>query len=309
MKKLLICCVCSILLFSCASTEPNNWMNTVYDEQYNKEDFMCALGVGYSQEKAYQEALDNISQAFLVNINSSLLLKSSNEVDTLQSVSLQTSSVDSIIGLEIVNSFYDGNQYFVRVALDKNKAIKYYTNSVLSLKRDFDNLVLEIKSVDSLITKLDKLSELDELVLKLDKNVFLLSLLSNTSYPLYYSQYSVLLNTTLKGRTYLLDFQVEDAIKESFLQYFDQELNLLGLVKTDKEPDLTITLTGSYDSALKNNQVFINYNFTAKLADKDSSLSFPMVGRVVAVDNNSAKRKLHLTIKKELQDFWEAYVK
>lgn len=309
MKKLLICCVCSLLLFSCASVVPSNWMNTVYDEHYNKEDFMCALGVGYSQEKAHQEALDNIAQSFLVNINSNLLLKTSNEVDTLQSISLQTSSVDSIIGLELVNSFYDGNQYFVRVALDKSKAIKYYTNAVLSLKRDYDNLVLEIKSIDSIISKLDKLSELDELVLKLDKNVFLLSLLSNTSYPLYYSQYSALLNTTLKGMTYHLDSQLEDAIKDSLLQYFEQELNLLGLAKTDKEPSLTITLTGSYDSALKNNQIFVNYNFIVKLADKDSSLSFPMVGRVVAVDNNSAKRKFDLTIKKELKEFWEAYFK
>ena len=148
-----------VLTVGCAgavrpSLDRPNWIDSLYDANYNEKTYICAVGAGSTRENAINAAFSSLSQVFHTQVDSTLSFYGVSSASTLDlqetmysdsesmiDQSRLSSKTERLVGGEVVNTWIakDGTVW-VRVAVNRKKTAEVYTNDMATLEKEINRI-------------------------------------------------------------------------------------------------------------------------------------------------------------------------
>ena len=236
MKKLLKFAIALmiLLLAGCASMLDSTpkWISSTYDSVLPEGKYLCAVGSGASRQDALNNAMATMAQAFSVSVNSIQTLKSSSTAATdsagsaaysdsavMTDDSTLASNISEILGLEIHDTYQDKDSvYWVRVSLDRDKAMKLYGSKVSELLDSCDSLILEARTADNPLSGLVSLSKAETVAARIDDFYSQMRIISGKNYSSKTPEIETVRKGIVSSMTFAVDVKCNDEQAASLLK-------------------------------------------------------------------------------------------
>ncbi|MGD1823070.1 MAG: LPP20 family lipoprotein [Pleomorphochaeta sp.] len=294
-KKLALLIVSVVLMMSCVITTSNeampSWFINQYDTNYSKLEYMVAVGSGDTKEEAEENAKISLSQSFNASIKNALVTYDNDTSSSLASRGYIDTSVDDLIGVNIVNTYINKDGvFFVRVAMNKQIAIDK-TREILTPKSS---------EINSLLNK-GGLSDYEYL-----RNLIRAQKLA-ISVKKYYDQLSVLENANVTSPLMSVENKIAEVKSNLTLEVLVNAKNCENANELKKVVETMllesgVSVSGSdsilivdYADDISNNSDGLyqcSFNLKVQLIDNDSVVfSINKDSRGIGVNESSARNK------------------
>jgi hypothetical protein len=310
MKKgfyLILILLFSLFVVGCFSSQKISksplWIESVYDRSYPYDKYLIAIGSASTYENAVSSAYASLSQSFSVRVESTLYTFSESHYgqdfayssDSQIESGILSTEAETIIGAQVINSYLDSNNmYWVRIAIDRQKAAKLYQKEIEQLELQISEIQMGSLKENSTISKYFKLQKALPVAVKHQQLTQQLYVLKETRIPSLLRSVEKQLDDLAKTVKVSLkisdntDEQDRKRIENSFIAL----LNDYGFLIKEGAVIVELTYTKNFSSLANSPYVHCNWTIEAKIKEKDQIISaFSKSGRTTALSEQDAEAK------------------
>lgn len=289
-----------------------NWIQNP-ESKYPSELYMASIGEGMTREEAEKSAIANLSLIFKADIKANtrtiqlyneIISDNKNDINESSDISknIKINTSGTIYNVQIGDSYYGNNKYYVLSFLDRESTAKIYINKIMANNKE---IVSFINSADTIKNKLQYYSLLKSADIISSINRSLISQL-NIIRPYKKNDIEFGYNPNeIENRVHNaamdISFSVNIQNSEDLKNIIEGIITKFGFVLGTNKPDLEILGIIKYiDVPLQRKEAFIKWSFDLKILDDMGAViqAYTFNGREGASNYELAKNRSVYAIQK-----------